>query len=196
LHPSTVLHARCPLPEPEGSFGQDPPQSWSRSAFAVSHRLDGLLHLGAAGLLHPATGHEVRRVSDSQRQPTLRWPAPCAPFPRRGSHPSKVPSPAAVPRHRGLLPSCRCRSLRTRPEAVVRGSLPSPRDRAGHRGVWHTEWRASTRPGISTRRSPAAEATSLSSRCGVPCCHRIPSAEADITEDLAAPRRPKAARSR
>jgi hypothetical protein len=89
LHPSTVQHFRCPLPEPEGSFGQDLPQSWSCSVFVVSHHLDGLLHLGAAGLLHPATGHEVRRVSSSLRQPTRRWPALCAPFPRRGSHPSK-----------------------------------------------------------------------------------------------------------
>jgi hypothetical protein len=89
FRPSTDLHSRCPLPEPEGSFGQDQPRSWSCSAFAVSHRLDGLLHLGVAGLLHPAAGLEVRRVSDSQRQPTRRCSAPCAPSPRRGSHPSK-----------------------------------------------------------------------------------------------------------
>jgi len=35
----------------------------SRSALVVSHHLDGLLRAPAAGLLHPAASHEVRRVS-------------------------------------------------------------------------------------------------------------------------------------
>jgi hypothetical protein len=89
LTPPSIYNTRCPLPEPEGSFGQAIPLAWSRSACAVSHRPDGLLHPGAAGLLHPATDREVRPVSDLQRQPTQRQPVPCAPFPRRGSHPSK-----------------------------------------------------------------------------------------------------------
>jgi hypothetical protein len=108
---SAVSRFGCPLPESEDSFGQTLPRAWSRSAFVVSHHLDGLLHPGAVGLLHPTTGHEVRRVSDLQRQRTRKHPAPCTSFPRRGSPFEEFPSSAAVPRHRGLLPSCRFHSL-------------------------------------------------------------------------------------
>jgi hypothetical protein len=90
---------------PEAPFGRAMPIARSCSAFAVSHRPDGLLHLGVAGLLHPAAGHEVRRVSTSRRQlppgggsaRPRGFPATLTPF-------EEFHSPAAVPRHRGLCP--------------------------------------------------------------------------------------------
>jgi hypothetical protein len=61
--PSAVLPSARPLPEAEASFGPTKPFVESCSALVVSHHLDGLLRAGAAGLLHPAAGHGVRRVS-------------------------------------------------------------------------------------------------------------------------------------
>jgi hypothetical protein len=74
---------------PEVPFGRAVPPARSRSAFTVSHRLDGFLHPGAAGLLHPASDHEVRRVSVACRQhhPEAVL-CESASSPRR-SHPSK-----------------------------------------------------------------------------------------------------------
>jgi len=61
----------------------------SRSVLVVSHHLDGFLRAKAAGLLHPATSLEVRRVSRC-RPPALPKGADCRPrFSRRGSYPSK-----------------------------------------------------------------------------------------------------------
>jgi hypothetical protein len=74
---------------PEAPFGRAEPSARSCSAFAVSHRPDGFLHPGAAGLLRPAAGHEVRRVSAACRQAHPRMSAQPASFPRRDSYPSK-----------------------------------------------------------------------------------------------------------
>jgi hypothetical protein len=62
----------------------------SRSVLVVSLHLDGFLHTGAAGLLHPADDSGVRRVSGSGS----RWhpevlPERSPPSPRRESYPSK-----------------------------------------------------------------------------------------------------------
>jgi hypothetical protein len=91
------------LPTP---IGQALPRARSRSAFAVSHRLDGLLHPTVAGLLHPATGqrfiafHASRDQIPSEDDPELRRHSPrCGFTPLEGS-----PSSAAVPRHRGRCP--------------------------------------------------------------------------------------------
>jgi hypothetical protein len=103
------VHSRVP----EGPLRSVSATCPTRSAFAVSHRLDGLLHPGAAGMLHPAAGHEVRRVSVARRQARpealLRG--------SRLSHDAartlrRIPlasSRTASPRP---LPSCRCPSLR------------------------------------------------------------------------------------
>jgi len=99
----------------------------SCSAFAVSHRLDGFLHPGAAGLLHPAAGHEVRRVSVARRQhhPEAAL-IELASSPRRSHTLRRIPlvsSRTASPRP---LPSCRYRSLRTPLRLGSRlGALPT-----------------------------------------------------------------------
>jgi hypothetical protein len=88
-----------------------------------------LLHPTVAGLLHPATGQRFIAFPDSPGQhpseddaePSGHSPR-CGFTPLEGSH-----SPAAVPRHRGLLPSCRLRSFHTsllRPVPASRGPPP------------------------------------------------------------------------
>jgi hypothetical protein len=99
---------------PEAPFGRAEPSARSCSAFAVSHRPDGFLHPGAAGLLRPAAGHEVRRVSVAA-SPGSPESGPANP---RLSHDAthtlqRIPlvgSRTASPRP---LPSCRYRSPRT-----------------------------------------------------------------------------------
>jgi hypothetical protein len=136
---------------PRAPFGRAVPPARSCSAFAVSHRLDGLLHLGAAGLLHPAAGHEVRRVSVAIRQVhpevALRVPR----LPHDATHTLRriplVSSRTASPRP---LPSCR---------------YPSPRTpRPGLAGPVHLPPRAETRVGVP--RSAEAARGALSSRRG------------------------------
>jgi hypothetical protein len=64
-----------------------------------------------AGLLHPAADPGVRRVSrsaGSHRIPKDPLASRCSRSPRRLSPLEGAPSLAAVPRHRGLLPSWRC----------------------------------------------------------------------------------------
>jgi hypothetical protein len=89
----------CPLPEPRGSFGRTAPPARSRSVFVVSHYLDDLLHPGVAGLLHPAAG----RMFAAFRGSTPRRSLHGTPFrsSRRCSHPPKMSSSTAAPRHRG-----------------------------------------------------------------------------------------------
>jgi len=88
------------------SFGRTVPPVRSRSAFAVSHCLDGLLHLGFAGLLHPAAGRMFAAFRWSSAPGSL--PGAWIRSPRRCSHPPKFYSPTAAPRHRGpcLLAVC------------------------------------------------------------------------------------------
>lgn len=80
----------------------------SCSALVVSHHLGGFLRTRAAGLLHPAPGLEVRRVSvgsahlRASRSSTHRGRG--ADFPATW-HPSKgSPRHAAVPHHCGRFP--------------------------------------------------------------------------------------------
>jgi len=88
--------------------GFHPPTS--RSARVVSLHLDGFLRTGAAGLLHPAPGPGVRRVSVGPHHHRAR-PRPGAPwfgssFPRRG-HPSKGfprPQPYRITAALALVP--------------------------------------------------------------------------------------------
>lgn len=92
--------------DPKTPFGRAEPPARSCSAFAVSHRLDGLLLPCGAGLSHPAADHEVRRVS-SVRRPATTWVVPglCPSSSRRGFTPFEgSPSSAAAPRHRGRCP--------------------------------------------------------------------------------------------
>jgi hypothetical protein len=97
------VHSQEPLPAP---FGQVLPHTRSRSAFAVSHRPDGLLHPTVAGLLHPATGQRFIAFPAPPRPAQSEdGPEPREHFPRCGFTPLEgSPSSAAVPRHRGRCP--------------------------------------------------------------------------------------------
>lgn len=96
------------------SIGPTVPPVDSRSVLVVSHHRDGFLRAPVTGLLHPDSGHGVRRVSQlpaslaarKQRWRTVAVLATPSPF-------EESPSTSAVPRHRGLLPSCRFRSSTT-----------------------------------------------------------------------------------
>jgi len=97
------VHSRKPFPAP---FGQALPHARSRSASAVSHRLDGLLHPTVAGLLRPATGQRFTAFPASRDQHAPEDVSePRGHSPRCGITPFEgSPSPAAVPRHRGRCP--------------------------------------------------------------------------------------------
>lgn len=87
-HPSIDIRSRCPLPPGSAASCGSELRSRlatasTRSVHAVSHDLDGLLHLGAAGLFHPAADHGIHHVSggpgvctprDSRRSRCLRRP--------------------------------------------------------------------------------------------------------------------------
>lgn len=67
------------------SFGQTLPPVWSRSAFAVSHRLDGFLCTRVAGLLRPAASlrfnaFQLGRPRTRRSSGALRLPASLLPF--------------------------------------------------------------------------------------------------------------------
>jgi hypothetical protein len=77
--PLCRFHRSRPLREACASVGSGLRGPDSCSALVVSHHLDGLLRVRVAGLLHPASGSGVRRVSG-------RSPVPCGaggnlPFP-------------------------------------------------------------------------------------------------------------------
>jgi hypothetical protein len=97
------VHSQEPLPAP---FGQVLPRTRSRSASAVSHRPDGLLHPTVAGLLHPATGQRFTAFPAARGQhPSEDGSEPSGHSPRCGFTPLEgSPSSAAVPRHRGRCP--------------------------------------------------------------------------------------------
>jgi hypothetical protein len=103
--PSAVLPSARPLQEAEASFGPTIPIVESCSALVVSHHLDGLLRAGATGLLHPAAGHGVRRVSCFRLppHPKMAWKLVTFPAPRVIPF-EEFPSSAAVPHHCGLCP--------------------------------------------------------------------------------------------
>jgi len=107
----------------------------TRSVLVVSRHLDGLLRMGALGLLRPKAGRgslrfpvpipsvadRSRRTSDvpslaeASEFPSKRWVS--IPFPATRLAPfEEFPSPIAVPRHRGRCPPA-VRSTPSRPDA-------------------------------------------------------------------------------
>jgi hypothetical protein len=74
----------CPLPgRTRGRVHSaiTPPSVTTRSVHVVSHHFDGFLHPRLAGLLHPASDHEVRRISGFRGPDPPRWPWPSVTFP-------------------------------------------------------------------------------------------------------------------
>jgi len=117
FRPSAVLPSARPLPEAEASFGPTKPIVESWSALVVSHHLDGLLRAGAAGLLHPAAGHGVRRVS------CFRLPR----TPEGGLEGRRIPRAAGHTLRRVPLINSRTASLRPLPSChYCTFSLPGP----------------------------------------------------------------------
>jgi hypothetical protein len=108
FHPSAVRPSARPLPEAEASFGPTVPPVESRSALVVSHHLDGFLRAGAAGLLHPAAGSGVRRVS------CFRHPR----APEGGLDGRRIPRAAGHTLRRVPLISSRTASLRPLPSCL------------------------------------------------------------------------------
>jgi len=111
-------------------FGRRGPSLQSRSVLVVLHHLDGFLRSEVAGLLHPAAGHGVRRVSragfpirDLASQIVAGRPKPSS---RRTSYPPKASSTAAVPRRRGRCPRAVSRRSRSaRRDVAVASAIPS-----------------------------------------------------------------------
>jgi hypothetical protein len=109
--PSTDAPFARPLPGAEAPLGPTLPSVRSCSVLVVPPHLDGFLRAEVAGLLHPAIGHGVRRVSCRLRQRLTPpgggastrddWPAvPATRFtPFKG-----FPSSTAVPSHDGRCP--------------------------------------------------------------------------------------------
>jgi hypothetical protein len=131
LHPRVHSRARRPL-------GRSVPDDRSRSVFAVSHRPDGFLLTDGAGLLHPAAGRRVRRVSRCFTARSENRSA-ISRFPRRHSHPPKDPprqQPCRVTAARALLPSSSTPSappVRPRvPITEVTGRFPLRATPRGH----------------------------------------------------------------
>jgi hypothetical protein len=113
LRPSAVRPPMRTLPEARAPFGPTVRPVESCSALGVSHPLGGLLRIGAAGLLRPAAGYGVRRVSRCPSHPL------CG-----GGHEPSVPR-AAVTLRRVPLVSSRSASLRSLPPCRFRPSSRS-----------------------------------------------------------------------
>lgn len=116
----------CERPLPVGrlrpSFGQMSPGIRSRSAFTVSHRLDGFLHSYVAGLLRPATSS--RFIVFPSGRPRTRRSQVASAFPTMLIPLEGFSSSIAVPHHCGLclpavLPSPALLRV-ARPEARMR----------------------------------------------------------------------------
>jgi len=125
--PSAVRPSACPLPEAEASFGPTVPTADSRSVLVVSHHLDGFLHAGAAGLLHPAASSGVRRVSRPGFQITRECPASPSRSPRRGSYPSKSSphqQPYRITAAVALVPLLHAILARTCSTGAEHGAIP------------------------------------------------------------------------
>lgn len=116
----------------------------SCSVHAVSHRSDGFLRERSAGLLHPAAGPEVRRVSSTEADSPQR----CGPFEvsrvHSGSSVRNAPNRSSTHLHpRPLPPCCQCsftrlcliaplESVTMSTAEPIRGS-PTPSTQAAHR---------------------------------------------------------------
>jgi hypothetical protein len=101
--PSTDNPSERPLPRTSpGASDSRGPLSNSCSVFLVLRQLDGFLRSEVAGLLHPAAGPGVRRVSRSRVPSESRPKRKLVGVPRRSSrrssHPSKK-SPRLQPHH-------------------------------------------------------------------------------------------------
>jgi len=97
--------------KPEGSArrtGKSQPSDLSCSALVVSLDFDGLLHTMLAGLLHPATGHEVDDVSGSlladDQHTEARLSTGQMGLPHRHTPSEEFHSLRAAPRLRGQFP--------------------------------------------------------------------------------------------
>jgi len=125
---STPGSASCRSSRPRLRVGFPGPTSCS--ALVVLHHLGGLLRTGAAGLLRPAPGLGVRRVSGPRTpaRPPRGSVGLRGPFPRRGQHPSKgsprqqpyriTAADALVSLPRARTPDGRSRGPRVRPRAL------------------------------------------------------------------------------
>jgi hypothetical protein len=102
------VHSRVPLP---ASFGRTMQLVRSRSVSAVSHRSDGFLRSAVAGLLRPAAGHEVHRVSGFRTEDPKVLGLVCRPHGAVHT-PRRIPLVGSRSASLRSLPSCRCRSLR------------------------------------------------------------------------------------
>jgi hypothetical protein len=98
--PFAVWPPPRPLPEARAPFGPMVRPIESCSVLKVFHLLGGFLRVGAAGLLHPATGCGVRCVSRCPSHLLLAM-GTNLPFPATRSPFEEFPSPAAVPHHCG-----------------------------------------------------------------------------------------------
>jgi len=111
---------------PRRGFGERRPAAPSCSALVVSHHLDGLLRAGSAGLLHPAAGSGVRRVSARSERGvcTLRLGRSC---PRDAFRTLRsLHSPTAAPCHHGRCP-LGVEHLRSTPDAPRTTLGPAPK---------------------------------------------------------------------
>lgn len=108
--PSTVCPRASTPAAPKRHFGPAVPRAGSCSVLVVSHHLGGLLRTRIAGLLRPATGLGVHRVSDVRGPPSHRAEARCTvepsfAFPATRFGPFEgFPSPTAAPHHCGRCP--------------------------------------------------------------------------------------------
>lgn len=93
------------------SFGRTMQLVRSRSVSAVSHRSDGFLRSAVAGLLRPAAGHEVHRVSGFRTEDPKVLGLVCRPHGAVHT-PRRIPLVGSRSASLRSLPSCRCRSLR------------------------------------------------------------------------------------
>jgi hypothetical protein len=116
-----------PLPEARAPFGPTVRPVESCSTLGVSHPLGGLLHIGVAGLLRPAAGYGVRRVS---RCPSHHLVG--------DGYERSVPRAAVTLRRVPLVSSCAA-SLRSLPPCRYRPSSRShPPGRPGLRSTSRT----------------------------------------------------------
>jgi hypothetical protein len=134
----TDVRLRRPLPGASfrRSLRADGATRLPRSAFAVSHCLDGFLHLRVAGLLRPAAG---RMFGAFCRRPPPGGIAPFGSGRRRLATRTpfeELSSSTAAPRHRGpCLPAVTFRPDEYRSGEALRPLAPGPRERLGAIGL-------------------------------------------------------------
>jgi len=200
--PSTDAPFARPLPGAEAPLGPTLPSVRSCSVLVVPPHLDGFLRAEAAGLLHPAIGHGVRRVfglaspaPEHHPEAMSRRGTTDQQSPRRGSHPSKA-SPRRQPYRLTTavallsLPSCPipgrrrsddlfrfpCRPRATEGVSARRSEERGARDAGRRTQLDDAPIRRSGPPRHRARGPRTAEAT-LNARTGPP---HLPGAEAPL----------------